>query len=158
MTEQAVPDLTYRVSATAVNGAHTVPHPHPGRDCDDGCEPGCVAATGVPVTLELAPAGPPVRLEFTTPVPSSVDDMMAQLAALYQELPPPPEPVKATQAQWDLLKLFMPPRPESEPPWFGGTLLTGVPVHIVEDVEESTAWLRAWTAPLLERQGGGTSL
>jgi hypothetical protein len=76
-------------------------------------------------------------------------DIFANIKALYDALPPPPEPIRATRWQLALIKAIVPRTPERQP-WEPAPWMTGVPIHIVEDVEESTPWLRKWAASYCE--------
>lgn len=71
------------------------------------------------------------------------DDLLARIKAACLA-PFPHEPIKATREQLDLLTPIL-PKASARQPWEPDpTFLTGVPVHIVEDVEESTPWIRTW--------------
>lgn len=72
------------------------------------------------------------------------DDVMADLAAMYQQALPPVEPVKFTRDQLDWLKAHLAPpapRPYGLP---DPAALFGLPIHIVDTVEESTPCLKGW--------------
>ena len=89
-------------------------------------------------------------LELQPPPPAaSAEEMFAAIKALYSSLPPPPEPIRATREQLALMKLML-PKAEPRAPWEPWPPLSSVPVHLVENVEESTPWLREWAAPYCE--------
>lgn len=89
--------------------------------------------------------------------------VLANVRAMVQRmnaLPPlSREPIKLTQPQIDVLVDRYPPDPDRMPPWLVGVeLLSGVPVRLVDTVEESTPWIKGWItgAPAPSSSGGST--
>lgn len=83
-----------------------------------------------------------------TATPPLTADQIDQLLNAYAALPPL-EPIRATQEQLVFLRLAL---PKWEPRWPGEPApLPSVPIHLVEDVEESTPWLREAFAAFVER-------
>lgn len=73
-------------------------------------------------------------------------DTLVDLLAAYGPLPPP-EPIRLTQEQWDEVKAYIGPSPAALPLGApaGPPPLFGVPIHIVDCVQDSTPyqrWLR----------------
>lgn len=57
------------------------------------------------------------------------------IVAAYEKMPPPPKPIKLTQAQWDVVRAKTPEYRGVSP--FAGILL-GTPVEIVDDPADSS--------------------
>jgi hypothetical protein len=70
-----------------------------------------------------------------------------ELAEMVRNLPPSPEPVKVTRAEWEYLKFTSPP--VRRPDVYGGEIgaFAGVPVKIV-DPTPRPGWLARWKARL----------
>jgi hypothetical protein len=72
--------------------------------------------------------------------PATLDwGLLTRLTAAYADLPPI-EPIKLTQEQWDKVKAAVPV--ETAPPAWSPRPIFGVPVIIVDRIEESTPWKR----------------
>lgn len=71
------------------------------------------------------------------------EELQAHLKAACRA-PLPHQRVKATRGQWGLLATVIPRAPARQPWEPDWAFLTGVPVDIVRDVEETTPWLRKW--------------
>lgn len=76
---------------------------------------------------------------------------LADIVAMYDRLAEvkPVEPIKLTRRQVEWLRAqgdVLPPTP-----WpFGPSYLSGVPIHLVDEVEESTPHLKGWGWPDLD--------